>query len=136
MPMSLMPVSSSASAAPSPRPGPAASLPDDARSWLKAAAGPGRGRLHRAAACQALETVFLVVQWAGLAWVAQDVLARRAVPAWPTLVMLGARGLLTAAAVWASARSAAAGRQQIAAAIRAHLGAALLPAGPRHAGPH
>src|SRR5260370_32023700 len=113
MPMSLMPMSNNASAAPSPRPGPAASLPEDARSWLKAAAGPGRGRLRRAAACQALETAFMVVQWAGLAWAAQDVLARRAVPAWPALVLLGAGGLLAAAAVWASARSAAPGPQQI-----------------------
>jgi len=128
-------MSNSESAAPSPRPGPAASLPEDARSWLKAAAGPGRGRLRRAAACQTLETVFLVVQWAGLAWVAQGVLARRAMPAWPALVMLGAGGLLAAAAVWASARSAAAGRQQIAAAIREHLVAGLLPAGPRRAEP-
>src|SRR5260370_6510691 len=109
MPMSLMPMSNSESAAPSPRPGPAASLPEDARSWLKAAAGPGRGRLRRAAACQALETGFLVVQWAGLASVAQDVLARRAVPAWPALVMLGAGGLLAAPAGLASAPAAGAG---------------------------
>src|SRR5260370_4221339 len=113
MPMTLMPMSSSESPASSPRPGTAASLPDDARSWLKAAAGPGRGRLRRAATCQALETAFMVVQWAGLAWAAQDVLTRRALPAWPALVMLGAGGLLTAAAVWASARSAAPGPQQI-----------------------
>src|SRR5260370_750589 len=98
MPMSLMAMSSSASPACSPWPGPAASLPEDARGWLKAAAGPGRGRLRRAAAWQALETVFLMVQWAGLASVAQVGLARRAVPAWPALVMLGAGGLLAAAA--------------------------------------
>lgn len=128
-------MSNSGSPAPSPRPVPAASLPEDARSWLKAAAGPGRGWLRRAAAYQALETVFMVVQWAGLACVAQDVLARPAVPAWPALVLLGAGGLLAAAAVRASARSAAAGRQQIAAAIREHLVAGLLPAGQRRAEP-
>jgi ATP-binding cassette subfamily C protein CydD len=133
--MSPIPMSNSPSAASSPRPAAAANLPEDARGWLKAAAGPGRGRLRRAAACHALETVFMVVQWAGLAWAAQDVLARRAVPAWPALVMLGAGGLLGAAAVWASARSAAAGRQQIAAAIRERLVAGLLPAGHRRAEP-
>jgi ATP-binding cassette subfamily C protein CydD len=130
-----MPMSNSPSAASSPRAATAASQPEDARDWLKAAAGPGRGRLRRAAACQALETVFMVVQWAGLAWAAQDVLARRAVPAWPALVMLGVGGLLGAAAVWASARSAAAGRQQIAAVIRERLVAGLLPAGHRRAEP-
>src|SRR5260370_39677268 len=104
MPMSLMPMSNSESAAPSPRPGPAASLPEDARSWLKAAAGPGRGRLRRAAACQARGTGFLVVPWAGRAPVAQELLARRAGPAWPAPVMLGAGGPPAAAAGSALAR--------------------------------
>jgi ATP-binding cassette subfamily C protein CydD len=131
-----MPMSSSANPASSTRPGTAASLPEnDAQRWLKTAADPGRGRLRKAATCQALETVFTVVQWTGLAWVAQDVLASRAWPGWPPLVILGAGGLLTAAAVWASARSAAAGRQQIAAAIRKRLVAGLLPAGHRRAEP-
>jgi ATP-binding cassette, subfamily C, bacterial CydD len=131
-----MPMSSTANPASSTRPGTAASLPEhDAQRWLKTAADPGRGRLRKAATCQALETVFTVVQWTGLAWVAQDVLAHRALPGWPPLVVLGAGGLLTAAAVWASARSAAAGRQQIAAAIRKHLVAGLLPLGHRRAEP-
>src|SRR5260370_96363 len=102
MPMSLMPMSNSGSPAPSPRPGTAANLPEDARSWLKAAAGPGRGRLHRAAACQALETGVMVGQWAGLAWVAQDVRARRAGPAWaaaprPAAVIVLAASLIVPA---------------------------------------
>ncbi len=130
-----MPTSSGASPALLPMASTATSPPDDVRVWLKAAAGPGRGRLRKAAACQVLETVFLVVQWAGLAWVAQDVLARRAMPASPALVMLGAGGLLTAAAVWAAGRCTAAGRKQIATDIRERLVAGLLPAGPRRAEP-
>lgn len=118
-----------------PQPASTAPMPDDARDWLEAAAAPGRRRLRGAAACQGLETVFTVVLWAGLAWAAQDVLARRAGLAWPALVTLGVGGLLAAAAVWASARSAAAGRQQIAAAIRERLVAALLPAGHRRTEP-
>jgi ATP-binding cassette subfamily C protein CydD len=109
--------------------------PQDARDWLKAAAAPGRNRLRRAAAWQVLETAFTVVQWAGLAWAAQDVLARRAMPAWPALGMLGAGGLLAAVAIWASGRCAAAGRWQIAAAIRERLVAGLLPAGYRRGDP-
>jgi len=108
-----------------------AAPPPDARAWLQSAAAPGRGRLRLAATYQTLETAFTVAQWAGLAWAAQDVLARRAVPAWPALALLAAGGLAAAAAAWGSARSAAAGRQQIAAAIREHLVAAALPAGQR-----
>ena len=113
--------------------GAASELPQDARGWLKAAALPGRGGLRRAAACQALETVFTVVQWTGLAWVAQDVLTRRALPGWPALTLLGTGALLAAAAAWDTARLSAAGRQQISTAIRERLVAGLLPAGHRRA---
>lgn len=128
-----MPMTSTASRAAVPLPAVAARPME--RDWLKAAAVPGRGRLKKAAACQALETVFTVAAWAGLAWAAQDVLTRRAVPAWPALLLLGAGGLLAAAAVQAAGRSAAAGRRQIAAAIRQRLVAGLLPAGHRHTDP-
>jgi ATP-binding cassette, subfamily C, bacterial CydD len=128
-----MPMTSTASRAAAPLP--AVAAPPVERDWLKAAAAPGRGRLRKAAACQALETVFTIAAWAGLAWAAQDVLARRAVPAWPALLLLGAGGLLAAAAVQAAGRSAAAGRRQIAVAIRQRLVAGLLPAGHRHADP-
>jgi len=135
MPAGPVPMTSTVSGDIRPRPAVAAPLPEDARDWLKAAAGPGRGRLRKAAACQALETVFTIAAWAGLAWAAQDVLARRAIPAWPALLLLGAGGLLAATAVRAAGRCAAAGRWQIAAAIRQHLVAALLPIGHRHADP-
>jgi ATP-binding cassette, subfamily C, bacterial CydD len=107
----------------------------DARDWLKAAAVPGRGWLRRSAGWQVIETACTVAQWAGLAWVAQDVLAGRTWSAWQALVLLGAGGLLAAAAVRASARSAAAGRGDIAAAVRERLVAAVLPVGSRPAGP-
>jgi len=126
------------SAARLPFRGPAtpAGLQSDARAWLDAAATPGRGRLRLAAACQALETVFTVVQWAGLAWAAQEALSHRVLPAWPAVGLLTAGGLAGAAAGWGAARAAAAGHQQIAAAIRERLVAAALPAGLRHgAGP-
>src|SRR5260370_2175089 len=92
MPMSLMPVSSSASPASSPRPGAAASLPDDARSWLKAAAGPGPGRLRKAATCQALGTAFLVGQAARPAPAPHHPLPPPAAPPPPSpLVLVAAR---------------------------------------------
>ena len=47
-----------------------ASRSGQARGWLKSAAAPGRTFLWLAAGCQALETVFTVVQWAALAWAA------------------------------------------------------------------
>jgi ATP-binding cassette, subfamily C, bacterial CydD len=107
-----------------------ANPPGEARGWLNAAAAPGRTVLRLAATCQALETVFTNAQWAALAWVAQAVLARRAHPTWPELAILLASGLLAAAAAWGAARLQAAGRQRIAAAIRQHLVAGLLPSGP------
>jgi ATP-binding cassette, subfamily C, bacterial CydD len=109
--------------------------PGDTRARLKATAVPGRTMLRLAAACQVLETVFTVAQWAGLAWAAQDVLGRRALPTWPALVLLAAGGLAAAAAAWGTARSAAGGRQQIAAALRERLVAAVLPAARRRAEP-
>ena len=126
-------MTSSAARTPSRRPADATGpLPDaDARAWLKAAAAPGRGRLRLAAACQALETASTVAQWAGLAWAAQDVLARRAFPAWPALALLAVGGLAAAVAAWGSARSAAVGRYEIAAVIRERLVAAALPTGRR-----
>ena len=41
-------------------PRPTVAAPPMERDWLKSAAAPGRGRLRKAAACQALETVFTV----------------------------------------------------------------------------
>jgi ATP-binding cassette subfamily C protein CydD len=101
------------------------------RGWLRSAARPGRILLRLAAAGQALETAFTVAQWAALAWVAQDALARRARPAWPELGILFAAGLLAAVAAWAAARCRAAGGRRISNAIRRHLVAGLLPARPR-----
>jgi hypothetical protein len=74
--------------------GDTATLSEEARSWLEAAAAPGRTSLRLAGTCQALETVFTVVQWAALAWVAQGVRGRRAQPTWPELGVLFASGLL------------------------------------------
>jgi ATP-binding cassette, subfamily C, bacterial CydD len=110
------------------------SEPVDARAWLRAAAAPGRGLLRLAAGCQVLETAFTMVQWAGLAWTAQDVLGRRALPAWPALALLAGGGLAGAAAAWASARLSAAGGRTISSAIRERLVAGLLPAGTRRPG--
>ena len=105
-----------------------------ARRWLAAAAAPGRRRLRLAAGCLAVETVFTVVQWVGLALVAGDVL-RGARPTWPGPVALLAGGLLAAAAGWSAARCQAAGGQQIAHGIRRRLVTGLLPAGRRRAEP-
>jgi len=40
---------------------------EQARSWLNAAAAPGRSWLRLAATCQTLEAAFTIVQWAALA---------------------------------------------------------------------
>src|SRR5438067_13056495 len=105
------------------------------RSWLNAAAGPGRTWLQLAATCQTLETVFTIVQWAALAWVAQELLAGRAQAGWPALGLLLAGGVLAGGAAWSAARLQAAGRQRISQAIRQRLVAGLLPTGQRRAEP-
>jgi ATP-binding cassette subfamily C protein CydD len=91
--------------------------------------------LRAAAACQVAETVFAIVGWSGLAWVAQGVLARRSVPGWAPVALLAGGGLLAAAATWIAGRCAAAGRRRISSAIRQRLVAGLLPLGPRLDGP-
>lgn len=103
----------------------------EAREWL----APGRRWLLPAAGCQVLEAALTVIQWAGLAWVADDVLDGVR-PSWqgPGLVLGG--GLLAAGAAWSTARFQAVGRQRIAHAIRRRLIAGLLPAGRRHAEPN
>jgi ATP-binding cassette subfamily C protein CydD len=103
--------------------------------WLTAAAVPGHSWLRLAATGQALETTFTVVQWAGLAWVAQEVLAQGGPPGWPALGVLFAGGVLGAAAAWSAARCQAAGRERIATAIRRQVVAALLPSGQRRGEP-
>jgi ATP-binding cassette subfamily C protein CydD len=105
------------------------------RRWLQAAAEPGRTSLRLAAACQALETVFTVAQWAALAWIAQGVLSARTQPAPVELGVLLAGGLLAAGAAWSAARFQAAGRQRIAHALRHRLVAGLLPSRPRRGEP-
>jgi ATP-binding cassette subfamily C protein CydD len=104
---------------------------EETRRWLKAAAVSGRGQLRAAAACRVLETVFAIVQWVGLAWVAQGVLAHPTLPGWPALALLVGGGLLAATVGWGGGRFAAAGRRQISGAIRQRLLAALLPSGQR-----
>ncbi|TCO17237.1 ATP-binding cassette subfamily C protein CydD [Kribbella steppae] len=106
----------------------------EAREWLAAAATPGRRWLLSAAGCQALETAFTIVQWAGLALIAGDVLAGDR-PSRLGLAVLFGGGLLAAGAAWSSARFQAVGRQRIAHAIRRRLVAGLLPAGQRHTEP-
>src|SRR4051812_28322156 len=103
--------------------------------WLQAAAAPGRTALRLAATCQALETVFTVVQWAALAWVAQGVLGHRAQPIWFELGVLFAGGLFAGGAAWSAARFQAAGRRRIAHAIRQRLVAGLLPSRERRGEP-
>ncbi|GAA4636780.1 thiol reductant ABC exporter subunit CydD [Actinoallomurus vinaceus] len=113
----------------------ATSLPAQARDWLEHAAVPGRTTLRLAATCQALETVFSVVGWATLAWIAGRVLDHRAQPTWPVLAVLPAAGLLAAGAALAAARCKAVGRQRIGRAIRRRLVAAMLPTGRRRGEP-
>jgi ATP-binding cassette subfamily C protein CydD len=115
--------------------GATAKLSEDSRSWLEAAAAPGRNSLRFAALCQVLETVFTVVQWAALAWTAQGVLGRRAHHAWPELAVLLAGGLLAGVAAWGGARFQAAGRRRISYSIRQRLVAALLPTQERQGEP-
>jgi ATP-binding cassette subfamily C protein CydD len=98
--------------------------------WLQSVAGPGRTSLRLAAAGQALDTVFTIVQWAALAWVARDVFTRHE-SGWLPLGVLLAAGLLAAIAAWAAARSQAAGRERIATVIRHRVVAGLLPSGQR-----
>jgi ATP-binding cassette subfamily C protein CydD len=93
------------------------------------AAEPGRAWLRLAATCQTLGTVFTVVQWAALAWVAQGLLAGRAQPGWPALGVLFAGGVLAGGAASSAARLQAAGRLRISRAIRHRLVTGLLPAG-------
>jgi ATP-binding cassette subfamily C protein CydD len=101
-------------------------LASAARDWLAAAAAPGRGSARIAGACQVLETVFAVVQWAALAWLAEPMLTRGADPRLPQLGLLFAGGLLAAAGAWEAARFQATGRRQISSAIRHQLVATLL----------
>src|SRR5438132_3238398 len=120
-------------------PRPERGIPQDpsepARNWLNAAAAPGRKWLCLAAAGQMLETVFTVIQWAVLAWVAQEVLAGAAHPGWPALGVLLAGGLLAAGATASAAWFQAAGRQRISRGIRQRLVAGLLPSSQRRAEP-
>jgi ATP-binding cassette subfamily C protein CydD len=103
--------------------------------WLRATAAPGRTSLRLAAVCQVMETVFTVVQWAALAWVAQDVFGRRTRPTWLELGVLFAGGLLAAGTAASAARFQAAARQRIAHAIRRRLVAGLLPSRLRRGEP-
>jgi ATP-binding cassette subfamily C protein CydD len=107
---------------------------EEATRWLAGSTAPGRGWLRATAACQALETVFTVVQWAGLARVAGDVFHGYS-PSRPGLGVLFGGGLLAAGAAYGAARCQAAGRRRIAGAIRRRLVAALLPAAQRRAEP-
>jgi ATP-binding cassette subfamily C protein CydD len=111
--------------------------PEQARDWLAAAALPGRRRLRTAAVCQVLGTVFTVVQWTALAWIASRALDHRTKAAWfqPDVLLLGAGGVLAAAAAWGAARAQAAGRRRIGATIRRGLVAGLLPTGGRRVQP-
>src|SRR2546423_11906105 len=112
-------------------PRPERGVPQDpsepAHIWLNTAAAPGRKWLRLAAACLTLETVFTIIQWAGQAWVAQEVLAGAAHPGWAALGVLLAGGVLAALATASAARFEAAGRQRISRVIRQRLVAGLLP---------
>jgi ATP-binding cassette subfamily C protein CydD len=103
--------------------------------WLRAAATPGRASLRLAALCQTMETVFTVVQWAALAWIAQGVLVRRTHPTWLELGVLFGGGLLAAGTGSSAARLQAAARQRIAHTIRQRLVAGLLPSRLRRGEP-
>jgi ATP-binding cassette subfamily C protein CydD len=111
--------------------GDAATLSEHRRTWLATAAAPGRTPLRIAATCQALETMFTVVQWSALAWIAQGVLVRRAQPTLVELGVLFGGGFLAGMATWGAARFQAVGRQRIAHAIRHRLVAGLLPSHER-----
>jgi ATP-binding cassette, subfamily C, bacterial CydD len=108
---------------------------DAVRGWLNAAAVPGRSWLQLAATAQTLETVFTVVQWAALAWVAQGLVAGRMQLYWPALGLLFAGGILAAGATSSAARLQAAGRQRISRGIRQRLVTGLLPSGQRRVEP-
>ena len=103
---------------------------DETRAWLATSARPGLPVLRLAAGSQVLETVFTVVQWTGLAWLAQDILHRRTQPIWG-LALLAAGGLVAAVATWGAARLQAVARRRITHAIRKDLVAHLLQAGPQ-----
>lgn len=105
------------------------------RQWLAAAAVPGRLQLQLAAVCQVLETVFAVVRWAALVWIADAVLGGGGRLAWPALGILGTAGMLAVVAAWGTSRLQATGSQRISSAIRWQLVAALLPPGRRHGEP-
>lgn len=109
-------------------------MPTPERSWLNAAATPGRECLRLAAACQTLVTIFSIIEWAGLAWVAQIVLAGHP-PELPELSVMLAAGLLAAGAAASASRFQATGRQRISRTIRQRLVAGLLSSNGRRAEP-
>jgi ATP-binding cassette subfamily C protein CydD len=74
-----------------------------------------------------LETGLTVVQWVGLAWVAQRVLVHHTPPRWPQLGVLLGGGLLAAAAAAGAGRFQAAGRRRISSTLRERLVDRLLP---------
>jgi len=111
-----------------------ATLSERARSWLEAAAAPGRGYLRLAAGCQVLQAVFTVAQWSALASIAQSLLSRSDLT-WAQVGLLFAGGLLAAMASWGATRFQASGRQHIAHAIRRRLVAGLLPTHQRRGEP-
>jgi ATP-binding cassette subfamily C protein CydD len=94
--------------------------------WLADAARPGRSALRWAAACQVLETVATVVQWAGVAWVADAVLDGHGLTG-VELGVLGTGGVLAAAAAWGGSHFQAIARRWISGAVRRRLVDVLVP---------
>jgi ATP-binding cassette, subfamily C, bacterial CydD len=108
-----------------------AATPDDPRRWLAAAAVPGRRSLRLVAVSRVAETSFLVIQWSGLAAIAQGALLDRTSPSLMEVGLLLGGGMLAAGSAAVAGRFQAEGRNQIADTLRDRLVRSLLPSGRR-----
>jgi ATP-binding cassette, subfamily C, bacterial CydD len=105
---------------------------ESADAWLAEAVAPGRRWFDLSAAAAALETVLVMVRWAGLAWTAQGVMDGDRARAARGLVAVAVAGLLTLGAAWAAGEARERGGRAVSARLRERLAGALLPAGRRN----
>ncbi|MFC4242655.1 ATP-binding cassette domain-containing protein [Gryllotalpicola reticulitermitis] len=106
-----------------------------AEKWLKAVARPGLASFRAAAALLAGESVLQVVQWAGLALIAQSALNHRLAPTICGAALLLCGGIAAGLVGHAARRRARTGRTRVADGIRRRLLRTLLPDGSRSVTP-
>lgn len=102
--------------------------PVDAERWLTSAARPGARHFSRSGILLVAEDVLQAIQWAGIALVAEGIIAGRlSWSVWGVAAVL-VGGFASVGAGRASRKAALAGRSAVATEIRDDLVAALLPA--------